>query len=64
MSESEDSVQHQKKRPIVPRAERARRSLSWFMQAAAIEGWDRLPEWTRFQQAGFRLLSAIERGST
>lgn len=48
------------KRPIVSRAERARRSLAWFIQAAAVEGWDRLPEFGRFQSAGFKLLEAIE----
>lgn len=48
-----------KKRPIVPRVERARKSLSWFLQAALCEHWDELPEWNKFQRAGMELLKAI-----
>jgi len=55
---SEDSVEY-RKRPIVSRAERARRSLSWFLQAALCEHWDTLPEWKKFQKAGMALLTAI-----
>jgi hypothetical protein len=57
---SEDSVQYEKKRPIVSRAERARRSLSWWMQAGFIEGWSAMPEFDAFVRAGRRLLKAID----
>jgi hypothetical protein len=56
---SEDSVQYGKKRPIVPRVERARKSLSWFLQAGFIEGWTTMPEFDAFIRAGRRLLRAI-----
>ena len=66
---SEDSVRYnsdgsriQQKRPIVPRVERARRSLSWFVQAALIEGWDALPEFKKFEKAGMSLIEAIDKG--
>jgi hypothetical protein len=49
------------RRPIIPRAERARRSWSWWIQASALEGWDRLPEFEAFQKAGFSLLKAIDK---
>jgi hypothetical protein len=60
MSEvGENWVTGAKKRPIVPRVERARKSLSWFLQAALCEHWDELPEWKIFQKAGLNLLRAI-----
>jgi hypothetical protein len=48
------------KRPIIPRAERARRSFAWWLQAAAAESWDKLPEFEAFQKSGFNLLRAID----
>ena len=59
---SEDSVQYQKKRPIIPRVERARRSLSWWMSAGFIEGWSTMPEFDSFIRAGRRLLNVIDKG--
>jgi len=59
---SEDSVQYQKKRPIIPRVERARKSLSWFVQASICEHLDELHEWAKFQRAGLNLLRAIDKG--
>lgn len=56
---SEDSVEY-RKRPIVSRAERARRSLSWWMQAGFIEGWSTMPEFDAFVRAGRKLMKAIE----
>lgn len=50
------------KRPIIPRVERARKSLSWWIQAAICEHWDELPEWKKFQRAGMNLLQAIDKG--
>ena len=48
------------KRPIIPRAERARRSLAWWLQSAAVEGWDKFPEFEQFQKSAFNLLKAID----
>jgi hypothetical protein len=59
---SEDSVQYQKRRPIIPRVERARRALSWFLQAGFIENWTALPEFDPFIRAGRKLIGAIDKG--